>query len=123
MKTWNEIENRLKREGDAEPSANFHNALLRAVRDDRAAATLAETPKHHTGVWILAATAVAAAVVVAVLPQRPLPHSGPLPSSDAIFSLASLQDVATSPMDTELQNIRSDLNSAAEFIANCLPGE
>ncbi len=124
MKTWNEIENRLKSEGGAEPSANLHADILRAVRDDRAAATLAEAPRHHTGIWILAATAVAAAVVVAVIPQRPLPRPAVISSSsDSIFSLASLEAVATSPMENEVQNLQTDFQSAADFIANCLPGD
>lgn len=124
MKTWNEIEAQLKSEGGAEPSAKLHDNILRAVRDDRAAANLAEAPRHHTGIWLLAAGAVAAALVVAVLPQRPLPRpAAPPPDTGAIFSLASLEAAATSPMENELQNIRSDLDSAATFIANCLPGD
>jgi hypothetical protein len=67
---------------------------------------------------------VAAAVVVAAIQHRPVPAPAAIASSPgANFSLASLEDAATLPMDNELQNIRSDLNSAAEFIADCLPGD
>lgn len=128
MKTWNEIENRLKSENHRdEPPRDLHDRIMRAVRDDRAAATIAAPEKKFPGVWLFAG-AFAALVVAALFtfsrpaPQSKISQAAPAPESSA-FSLASIEAVATAPVENEVQNLNADFASAAKFIAGCLPGE
>lgn len=126
MKTWNEIEAGLKAEPGVEPPAGLHDRILRAVRDDRAAATRTAAPRHYVSLWLMAgATVVALGAMTSVLLLAPMPPApertlSAAPSAPTI-SFASLEALATRPMQNEYENLQADIASAARFIAASLP--
>jgi hypothetical protein len=126
MKTWREIEEQLKSESHRDEfPAGLHDRVLRAVRDDRAAASIESRSHRFAAAWLLTGVAAAFVIAAAVIFQRPPPHASQIASVPAVsgFSFASLEAIATAPMDTEVANLETDIASAAKFLADCLPGD
>ncbi len=125
MKSWREIEEQLKTENHRDEIPDgLHDRIMRAVRDDRAAASIAAKPSHFAQAWLWAAAAATAVIAIAMIAHRTPPrHPGMTAelSAPAFFSLASLEDFATSPVNDEVNNLRADISSAASFIQSCLP--
>lgn len=119
MKTWNEIENRLKNEGGGTPPPGLHHRIMRTVRDDRAAETM-RIPHALRLPWLLAGAA-ACALAVSVVQFRPATAEVVASPAAPDFSLAMFEVFAMSPVQTELQNLRADLVSAAQFVSDCVP--
>lgn len=125
MKTWKEVEQRLKSEdGGGEIPAGLHDRILRAVRDDRAARPGTAPSRPYAGLWLAAGIATLAVIGIVVAALLPPPHAaqvGQAPETPA-FSLTGLAALATAPMQKEYDNLQSDLAAAARFITAPLPG-
>ena len=118
MKTWNDIETRLRQEATPVPSADLHHSILRAVREDRAAAIATQRPHRSPAFWLLASAATCA-LVLTLVQFRPAPENPDLGSP--ALSFAMLETFAASPVENEWTNLRSDLASAAQFVSDCVP--
>ena len=125
MKTWNEIENRLRSENsDGEFPPDLHDRIMRSVRDDRAASSIASSGHRPVLAWLLAgASVVACAIAITTKIQRPAAKTDSIaiaPSPPEI-SFASIEAIATAPMNNEVANLETDIASAAKFLVDCLP--
>ena len=118
MKTWNEIEQRLRNEPAPAPSPALHDRIVRAVRDERAAAVSAH-PHSFVSSWWVTATLAAACAVVALVVMRPRAETTPLGAPSVSFAL--IESLASAPVENEWQNLRTDLASAAEHLTACVP--
>lgn len=117
MKTWNDLEIRLRQAATPAPAADLHHRILRAARDDRAAASVHE-PRTAYGLWLLAGTA-ACALAVTVFQFRAVRTTPDLDTP--ALSFAMLETFAASPVENEWTNLRSDLVAAAQFVSDCVP--
>jgi len=123
MKTWKEIETKLMADdGDAFP-AGLHDRIVRAVRDDRAAASPAAPPRRLAGLWLMAgATAVALVAAAAGLLLASRSRMSPVQTPGAPgLSLERIEAIATGPMKSEYENLQADIASAARFVSASLP--
>lgn len=125
MKTWNEIEQRLKTENQRdEMPAGLHDQILRAVRDDRAAVSSAGRTHHYAAYWLMGgalATAIVGMTTILFLPPFRAVQPSATPSAPSI-SLAGFETMATSPIRNEVEALRTDFASAARFLADYIPG-
>ena len=118
---WAGIEARLRREGDGpEFTEALRGRILRAVRDDRAAASVAAPPRR-TPAWMWLAAGAAAALAVAVLRPAPAPSAAPAPAAARESYLPDVAAMARAPLQVESVRLQADLRNAAGFLLDCLP--
>lgn len=140
-----QFEFELRREASArrhaavEPATELERSILRAVREERAAAPRAVVEKRSPSpLWSLGAVA-AAAIVALVYFQRPATSlSHPAVPDDAVAVVDAVEDlsvkitdtvipeagamVANNPLQRELGSVYTDARSALNFLAlNFLP--
>lgn len=126
MKNWNQIEQQLRTATPREDfPAGLHDRIVRAVRDDRAAATVTtpDRQRNFASFWLMGGAfgiAVLAMGSALIFGPSLLTESEPVASAPG-FSLAAVEAFADDPMQNEVEALRADILATARYVAAYLP--